>query len=272
MKSLTCAAARRRLQAFHDGELAVGDQIAVAWHLEACRDCADALADIRLVSHILRATSPGLAMLSREEAAGFQAGVVSRVRAECDSSLAVRVRGMFEDMHLVYAGLGAAVATMVCVVIMLGMMRFATNERPDSLAAMVALLAMPGSSANAMNIDPASQARWTARFEAANDSGGRRRGVRPGDHPDTRRTNGQAEGARQGRAGAHGHRPPESGRETDRRAAGCGGARAVRAGAGRRVAGVRQHGLAGDPHDRAGQSDAGNVDLPLPAEKKRAAS
>ena len=40
-------------------------------------------------------------------------------------------------MRLVYAGVGAAVATVVCVVIMLGMMRFATSERPDSLAAIV---------------------------------------------------------------------------------------------------------------------------------------
>jgi hypothetical protein len=48
---------------------------------------------------------------------------------------------MFDDMHLVYAGVGAAAATAVCVVIMFTMMRFATNERPDSLAAMVRILA-----------------------------------------------------------------------------------------------------------------------------------
>ena len=77
---------------------------------------------------------------------------------------------MFDDLHLVYAGFGAAAATMVCVIIMLSMMRFASSERSDSLAAMVAFLATPGSSADAIAIDAASHARWTARFQAANES------------------------------------------------------------------------------------------------------
>ena len=36
---------------------------------------------------------------------------------------------MFEDMHFVYAGLGAAGATVSCIVIMLSMMRFATLDQ-----------------------------------------------------------------------------------------------------------------------------------------------
>jgi len=92
------------------------------------------------------------------------------VKAEHDTSLVARVRLMFEDMHLVYAGVGATAATMVCVSIMLGMMRFATNEHPASLAAMVSFLATPGSNADSAAIDAESQARWTARFEAANET------------------------------------------------------------------------------------------------------
>ena len=42
-----------------------------------------------------------------------------------------------------YAGVGAAVATVFCVIVMLSMMRFATRERPNSLAAIIALLAAP---------------------------------------------------------------------------------------------------------------------------------
>jgi hypothetical protein len=170
MKALTCAAALRRLQAFHDRELAVGDQIAVSAHVDACRSCADALADLRALSTILRAVAPPPGPLTVDEAASFQAAVVSRAKAERDVSFAARVRGMFDDMHLVYAGFGAAAATIVCVVIMLSMMRFASNERSDSLAAIVAFLATPGSSADAIVIDAASHARWTARFQAANES------------------------------------------------------------------------------------------------------
>ncbi len=153
MKVITCAAARRKLQAYHDRELAVGDEIAVASHLEWCGACAETFADLRQVSAALRTIAPGRQSLSREEAAGFTAAVVSRMDAERDQSFVVRLRDMFDDMHLVYAGLGATAATLVCIVIMLGMMRFATRERPDSLAAIVNILANPGSNLNPVAID-----------------------------------------------------------------------------------------------------------------------
>jgi anti-sigma factor RsiW len=170
MKTLTCGAARRRLTAFHDGELPTSEQIAVAAHLDACPHCAEEVAEADLVGAALRLMTPGRQTLNRDEAIGFHASVVSRAKAERDASFVARVRGMFDDMHLVYAGLGAAAATIVCVVIMLGMMRFASSQRSDSLAAMVAFLATPGSSASAVAIDAESHARWTARFSAANES------------------------------------------------------------------------------------------------------
>jgi hypothetical protein len=46
----------------------------------------------------------------------------------------------------------------------------AADERPDSLAALLDLVATPASSANAMAIDAASHARWAARAQAANES------------------------------------------------------------------------------------------------------
>jgi hypothetical protein len=153
MKVMSCASTRRRLPAFHDRELPVGDQIAVGAHLEWCGDCANQYAELRFVRAALRATAPGRLALTREEATGFTAAVVSRLSAEHDQSFLVRVREMFDDMRLGYAGLGAAAATMVCIVIMLGMMRFATTERPDSLAAIVNFLASPGSNANPMSVD-----------------------------------------------------------------------------------------------------------------------
>jgi hypothetical protein len=170
LRLLPCSVARRRLQAFHDRELAVSDQIAVAAHLQGCRVCKDALAELELLGSSLRAAASSRSALTRDEATSFYAGVVSRVKAEHDASLIARVRGLFDDMHLVYAGFGAAVAGMICVVIMLGMMRFATRERPDSLAAIVGFLATPGSSAGATAIDAAAHARWTARFQAATEN------------------------------------------------------------------------------------------------------
>jgi hypothetical protein len=90
-------------------------------------------------------------------------------------AFSTRLRGMFEDMHLVYAGLGAATAAAVCVVIMLSMMRFATNERPDSLAAIMSLLASPleceSVPATSELTEPSGcRERWVARFQRANET------------------------------------------------------------------------------------------------------
>ena len=172
MKALTCAAARRRLHAFHDGELEISDQIAVGAHLEWCDACAAELADLRTIQTTLTAFAPSGIALTSDEAGAFSAAVVNRLKAEHDESFFVRARAVLEQPHLLYAGLGAAVATVVCVVIMLSMMRFAANERPDSLAGIVSMLATPLECEFGGDvIDPAvCRARWVERFQRANEA------------------------------------------------------------------------------------------------------
>jgi putative zinc finger protein len=171
MKPLNCTATLRRLQAFHDGELAVPDQIAVGSHLEWCDHCAAVLGELRLLGSALQAIAPGRAAAALDESGSFQRAVLNRVKAERDASFLVRVRGMFDDMHLVYSGLGAAAATMVCVVIMLSMMRFATDERPDSLAAIMSVLSTSlGCDSVTDLIDGGGCSRWEAQFQRANES------------------------------------------------------------------------------------------------------
>jgi hypothetical protein len=172
VKTLGCAAAERMLQAFHDHELPIADQIAVSAHVDGCDRCAASLADLQAIGSALAALVPGRRPLSNEEAAVFNAAVVNRLKAEQDASLVARMRDMFADIRLVYAGCGAAVATVVFVMIMLGMMRFATSERPDSLAAIVSLVATPlECEPGADPIDASGcRARWEARFRSANES------------------------------------------------------------------------------------------------------
>lgn len=172
MKPLTCAAARRRLHAYHDRELPIPEQIALGAHLEWCDRCAAALADLRGLRTALQALSPGRPMLADVDASVFTESVISRLKAEEKASLVSHVREMFDDLHLVYAGLGAAVATAVCVIIMLGMMRFATTDRPDSLAAVMTVLATPLECESGNDITDASgcRARWAERFARANES------------------------------------------------------------------------------------------------------
>jgi hypothetical protein len=172
MKALTCAATRRRLHAFHDRELSVRDQIAVDAHLEWCDQCAELVGDLRAIRVTLNALAPRSDTLSHDEASAFTAAVVNRLKAEHDESFLVRLRTILEEPHLLYAGLGAAVATVVCVVVMLGMMRFATNERPDSLAGIVSMLATPLECefGNEMIEAAVCRERWVERFQRANEA------------------------------------------------------------------------------------------------------
>ena len=143
MKVLICEETRPLLEEYHDDELPVGDQIAVRAHLEWCDECAEVFADLRLMRGFVRAVAPGQALLDQEDRITFQAGVITRARAEERVSWSARFREALDDMHVVYAGIGAAAATVFCVLILMSMMRFATRERPDSLAAIVSLLASP---------------------------------------------------------------------------------------------------------------------------------
>lgn len=141
MKVLTCTATRRRLQAYHDQELPISEQIDVSAHLEWCDHCAGALNDLQMLRSVLRTAAPGRASLTDEESISLQAMVINRIKAEENLSWSARLREIFDDMHMVYAGLGAGAATVACVMVLLSMMRFATSERS------------PGSNQNPVVVD-----------------------------------------------------------------------------------------------------------------------
>jgi len=143
MTALSCAAVIELLEAFYDGELPVDRQIAVSSHLDHCESCGAVLADFESLGSLLRAEAPGRVPLACDEAAGQASAIVNRLKVENDASLAMRVRELFDDRHVLYAGFGAAAATVACLVIMLGMMRFGTSERSDSLAGMLNVLSTP---------------------------------------------------------------------------------------------------------------------------------
>jgi Putative zinc-finger len=143
MTPLSCSAVLDQIEAFHDGELPVERQVAVASHLDRCETCGAALAEIESLGLMLRTAAPGRVPLPCDEAAVHVSAIVNRGKVENDASLAMRVRELFDDRHVLYAGFGAAAATVACLVIMLGMMRFATRERSDSLAGMLNVLSVP---------------------------------------------------------------------------------------------------------------------------------
>ena len=143
MKPLACTAVLRQLQAYHDDELRVADQIAVATHIDGCTDCREGLTELETLGQLLRAAAPGRVPLPCDEAASFASTVVNRGQVEDDASLLSSIRELFDDRRVVYSALGATSATLACLLIMLTMMRFAGIERTDSLAGMMNVLKAP---------------------------------------------------------------------------------------------------------------------------------
>jgi len=151
MTLLTCAAVQRRLPAFHDRELPVGEMIAIEAHVQECPPCVKELRELRMVGDVLRSAA---APAPAHDWTGLQSGVISRMRAEEHESLAARARRMFEDMHLVWIGLASTAATILCGGIVLSMLQFASPERRDSLAGVIAVMGAPlGSDLNPARLD-----------------------------------------------------------------------------------------------------------------------
>ena len=151
MTLFTCAAVKRRLHAFYDGELPVPEMIEIQAHAGGCALCASELHQVRALGEALRgAAVPGPA----DDWTGVEAGVIGRMRAEAHESLSARTRRMFDDLHLVWIGLAATTAALICGTIALASLHFSSSDRQDSLAAMIAVISAPsGSDVNPVRAD-----------------------------------------------------------------------------------------------------------------------
>jgi hypothetical protein len=152
MTLMTCAAVRRRLPAFHDRELPIGELIAIESHLHDCPPCSRDLRDLQSIGNALRAAA---APAPPDDWTGVRPGVISRMRAEAAESWTARVRRAFDDLHLVWIALASTAGTFVCAGTVLSMLHFGPSpERQDSLAAVIAVKAAPyGSDVTAARLD-----------------------------------------------------------------------------------------------------------------------
>ena len=146
-----CSAVRRRLSAFHDGELSLHERAAVQEHLSGCEACAAEARSVREIGEALRVA----ARLSEVEPnlAALPASVVSRFSAERSESLGGRLGRTFEDLHVVWAALGATGSAVACVALIVGLFQFGFSARPDSLAATMTAMATPGSNENPVSVN-----------------------------------------------------------------------------------------------------------------------
>ena len=142
MHVLPCAQVREDLQAYHDGEVSIDTQVLIQSHLQECVACrleAAALADLGDALRTMAGAVPG--RRAAREAGLISRAVLDRIRVEERFSLIAQVRESFQDMHLVWAGLGATIAMLFCIFASAGVLQAASNERPDSLAGIISTIA-----------------------------------------------------------------------------------------------------------------------------------
>ena len=83
----------------------------------------------------------------------MSARVLERLRVEEQFSLRSQIVALFQDMHLVWAGLGATVSTLICVVGSASVLHAANQQQPGSFANVISILASPGSNENPMRLN-----------------------------------------------------------------------------------------------------------------------
>jgi hypothetical protein len=150
MMARACWHVRRQLSAFHDGELPVGDQIAVQAHLRECPACAAELREIDDLGFSLRAGALAVGV-QPEEWEGLPSIVVSRLKAEDAESISGWTGRVFEDLHLVWAALGATGATVACLALIFTIFYYAISSPAGSNGNPVVMSAgmnLPSASSN----------------------------------------------------------------------------------------------------------------------------
>ena len=148
-----CAIVVDRLEAFHDGELTIDERIAIQNHLGECVSCNLAAEELASLSSGFRDLAAHVAEDDTNDPSRVTAHVLERLRVEETLSIRAQVAEWFEDMHLVWAGLGATMATMICVVGSASVLHAANQERPNSMARTISVLASPGSNDNPLRLD-----------------------------------------------------------------------------------------------------------------------
>ncbi len=153
MMRVPCESVREELEAYHDGELPLDEQLRVRTHLDECVGCACELSDLAQLRHALRDV-PGLTRVQVQHPPdGWTGAVLEQVRVERELSWHTWLLNVFDDMHLVWPALGATGAVLVCLLASAEVMQATNVQRPDSLAGIIGYLASPGSNGNPARLD-----------------------------------------------------------------------------------------------------------------------
>ena len=151
---LGCDAARELLHEFVDGELPTAEQVALESHLRWCRVCAARVEDMQIIGASLRVTSCAIRAADPDESLeSLQSDVLTRISTEREQSFTALLRDMCTDLHFFWPAVGATIAVAACLCAAVAVFSVTGDERPDSLAGMIEVLANPGSDQNPMRLD-----------------------------------------------------------------------------------------------------------------------
>ena len=153
MHVLPCERVREELAAFYDGELPLDEQVRMQSHLHVCVACRLEATSLQELGDALRRAAVSVGCSLPTERGHLTGPVLERIRVERELSLRAQLRALFDDMHLVWAGLGASLATMICIVASAGVLQAANREHPESLAGIISHLANAGSNTNPVRLD-----------------------------------------------------------------------------------------------------------------------
>jgi Putative zinc-finger len=166
MHAIRCEDVQDRLEEFHDDELTLEQRVAIQSHLRDCVTCSLMATEFDDLRRSLREAALQLPDRDAPEAERLPRRVMERLRVEAQHSLGAEIKGLFQDMHLVWAALGATAAMLFCLVGSISVLHAASQERPDSLAGLITFLANPGSNQNPKQLDIHMLApRWRAADE-----------------------------------------------------------------------------------------------------------
>ena len=153
MHAIRCGDVQDRLEAFHDDELTMEERVAIQSHLRDCVTCSLMATEFDDLRTSLREAALRLPDRDAPEAERLPRRVMERLRVEAQYSLAAEIKARFQDMHLVWAALGATAAMLFCLVGSISVLHAASQERPGSLAGLITFLANPGSNENPVRLD-----------------------------------------------------------------------------------------------------------------------
>ncbi len=151
MRAISCERAQKLLQGYRDGELSLENQIAVRAHLAGCTRCTSEIEQLNALGAAIRDASA--CRVDGSALASVHARVLARVQAERPHLSASRRLRDFDDGHLLWAAGGAAAATFVCILALMGVVRMSLREVPYSLAWVLGGMADPGSNRNPLPLD-----------------------------------------------------------------------------------------------------------------------